>query len=149
MIVNYELRPLLPPPMVLFSHVFLSLKYIFRRFKGKRDFFDNGLKLFLSPEDSEKLHDFEEECSEDFFREKELKFHNSSEERIRVINERVEGMALRMDDFTQKENSIKLSLQTVDYRLSTLEDLCVHTSEMTSQIRNYIARTSRNISASS
>jgi transient receptor potential cation channel subfamily M protein 3 len=45
-------------------------------------------ELFLSPEDSEKLHDFEEECIEDFFREKELKFHNSSEERIRVINER-------------------------------------------------------------
>lgn len=66
-----------------------------------------------------------------------------------VLFFRVEGMALRMDDFTQKENSIKLSLQTVDYRLSKLEDLCVHTSEMTSQIRNYIARTSRNISASS
>ena len=45
-------------------------------------------ELFLSPEDSEKLHDFEEECIEDFFREKESKFHNSSEERIRVINER-------------------------------------------------------------
>ena len=48
LIVNYELRPLLPPPMILFSHVFLSLKYIFRRFKGKRDLFDNGLSKYLN-----------------------------------------------------------------------------------------------------
>lgn len=58
-------------------------------------------------------------------------------------------MALRMDDFTQKENSIKLSLQTVDYRLSKLEDLCIHTSELTTQIRNYLAKNSRKISVSS
>ncbi|CAC5414386.1 TRPM3 [Mytilus coruscus] len=149
LILNYELRPLLPPPMIMFSHIFLSLKFIVRRCKGKRDLFDNGLKLFLSLEDTEKLHDFEEECMEDFFRDKEQKFQSSSDERIRVINERVEGMAMKMDDFTQKENNIKLSLQTVDYRLSKLEDLCIHTSEMTHQIRNYIARSSRNVSASS
>ncbi|VDI37874.1 transient receptor potential cation channel subfamily M member 3 [Mytilus galloprovincialis] len=149
LILNYELRPILPPPLIMFSHIFLSLKFIVRRCKGKRDLFDNGLKLFLSPEDTEKLHDFEEESMEDFFRDKEQKFQSSSDERIRVINERVEGMAMRMDDFTQKENTIKLSLQTVDYRLSKLEDLCIHTSEMTQQIRNYIARSSRNVSMSS
>ena len=45
-------------------------------------------ELFLSRDDTEKLHDFEEECMEDFFREKENKFQSSSDERIRVINER-------------------------------------------------------------
>ena len=45
-------------------------------------------ELFLSRDDTEKVHDFEEECMEDFFREKENKFQSSSEERIRVINDR-------------------------------------------------------------
>ena len=45
-------------------------------------------ELFLSNDDKEKLHDFEEECVEDYFRFKEHKFQSSSEERIRNINER-------------------------------------------------------------
>ena len=54
-------------------------------------------ELFLSRDDTEKVHDFEEECMEDFFREKENKFQSSSEERIRVINDRwVPGFAIRV-----------------------------------------------------
>ena len=36
----------------------------------------------------EKLHDFEEECAEDYFREKEIQLQSSSDKRIQVINER-------------------------------------------------------------
>ncbi|KAK3097474.1 hypothetical protein FSP39_009961, partial [Pinctada imbricata] len=129
LILNYELRPILPPPITFISHIYLSIKYLVRRCRGKRDFFDNGLKLFLSAEDKEKLHDFEEECMEDLFRCKEIKFQSSSEERIRNINERVENVTMRMDDVNQKENSIKLSLQTMDYRMSKLEDLMIQNSE--------------------
>ena len=45
-------------------------------------------ELFLSHDDMEKLHDFEEECAEDYFREKEIQLQSSSEKRIQVINER-------------------------------------------------------------
>lgn len=85
--------------------------------------------MFLSPDDKEKLHDFEEECVEDYFRYKDYKFQSSSDERIRVINERVENMTMRMDDINQKENSIKLSLQTMDYRMSKLEDVALQTND--------------------
>ena len=37
----------------------------------------------------EKLHDFEEECAEDYFREKEIQLQSSSNKRIQVINERL------------------------------------------------------------
>lgn len=47
LIVNYELRPILPPPFTFISHIYLTFKYIIRRCKGKRDFFDNGLSKFL------------------------------------------------------------------------------------------------------
>ena len=46
------------------------------------------LELFLSHDDMEKLHDFEEECAEDYFREKEIQLQSSSDKRIQVINER-------------------------------------------------------------
>ncbi|KAL5005502.1 hypothetical protein ScPMuIL_018958 [Solemya velum] len=153
LIINYELRPILPPPLIVWSHVYLALRDIIRRCKRKRDFYDNGLKLFLSHQDTEKLHDFEEECVEDCFHEKELKFQSSADERIRVIHERVENMTMRMDDVNTKENSIKLSLQTVDYRLSKLEDLASQTTDMLSILQNFVLNQgsgsrSRNLSAS-
>lgn len=62
--------------------------FLFRDDPGNLHLFVCCAELFLSREDTEKLHDFEEECMEDFFREKEHKFQSSSEERVRVINER-------------------------------------------------------------
>ncbi|XP_048733275.2 transient receptor potential cation channel subfamily M member 1-like isoform X2 [Ostrea edulis] len=149
LIVKYEMRPILPPPFTIISHIYLTFKYIIRRCKGKRDFFDNGLKLFLSTDDKEKLHDFEEECVEDYFRYKDYKFQSSSDERIRVINERVENMTMRMDDINQKENSIKLSLQTVDYRMSKLEEVAMQTNNTLGLLRTYLSRNVRHFSGAS
>lgn len=54
------------------------------------DFFFSfpSLELFLTEEDQKKLHDFEEQCVEMYFNEKDDKFHSGSEERIRVTFER-------------------------------------------------------------
>ncbi|XP_052279179.1 transient receptor potential cation channel subfamily M member 3-like isoform X3 [Dreissena polymorpha] len=152
LIVNHELRPILPPPLIVISHIYLALKFIKRRCQGKRDHFDSGLKLFLSFDDMEKLHDFEEECAEDYFREKELQLQSSSDKRVQVINERVENMTLRMDDINQKENFMMLSLQTIDQRMSALEELAVQNVEVLGQLRSIMSQLdtrSRNISGSS
>ena len=53
-------------------------------------------ELFLSHDDMEKLHDFEEECAEDYFREKDIQLQSSSDKRIQVINERFVLMAGRL-----------------------------------------------------
>ena len=45
-------------------------------------------ELFLDEEDVEKLHDFEEECMEDLFRQREHNRLKSNEERIRQTYER-------------------------------------------------------------
>jgi hypothetical protein len=47
-----------------------------------------SLELFLTEEDQKKLHDFEEQCVEMYFDEKDDKFNSGSEERIRVTFER-------------------------------------------------------------
>ena len=47
-------------------------------------------------------------------------------------------MSLRLDDINQKENSIKLSLQTVDYRLAKLEDLALQTADALYSIQHML-----------
>lgn len=123
LILQYEMRPILPPPFIIFTHIYLACKFIRRKCRGKRDFYDNGLKLFLSHEDTEKLHDFEEECMEDLYREKEIKHHSSTEERIKYINERVENMSLRLDDINVKDNHLRLTLGALDHRMARIDDL--------------------------
>ena len=61
-------------------------------------------------------------------------------------------MALRMDDVHQKENAVKLSIQTLDYRMSMLEDLAVRNIDMLGQVKQMLSQfevRSRNISSSS
>lgn len=62
---------------------------------------------------------------------------------------RVENMTMRMDDINQKENSIKLSLQTMDYRMSKLEEVALQTNDTLSVLRTYIARSVRHFSGAS
>lgn len=60
----------------------------------KHDSLTNPLKTFLSTElfitedELKKVHDFEEQCIEEYFREKDDRFHSSNDERIRVTSER-------------------------------------------------------------
>lgn len=45
-------------------------------------------ELFLTEEDQKKLHDFEEQCVETYFHEKNDQFHSGSDERIRLTSDR-------------------------------------------------------------
>ena len=44
-------------------------------------------------------------------------------------------MALRMDDINQKVNAVKLSLQTVDYRLGKQDEIALQTAETLAHIQ--------------
>ena len=67
-IMQYEAFPLLPPPLIAFSH----LKFLYDKVIKKRTFadfsYDSGLKLFLNDEEQEYLHDWEEELVDDYYR---------------------------------------------------------------------------------
>jgi hypothetical protein len=45
-------------------------------------------ELYLSDAEIEKLHDFEEECVEDYFQKKQITAHVVPEERLRATGER-------------------------------------------------------------
>ncbi|ETE67805.1 Transient receptor potential cation channel subfamily M member 3, partial [Ophiophagus hannah] len=80
-------------------------------------------ELFITDDELKKVHDFEEQCIEEYFREKDDRFNSSNDERIRVTSERVENMAMRLEEVNEREHCMKASLQTVDIRLAQLEDM--------------------------
>ncbi|CAK6951019.1 transient receptor potential cation channel subfamily M member 1-like [Scomber scombrus] len=128
LIMTFHDRPILPPPLIIFSHIYILLSRLFRRCARKRqegelDEKDRGLKLRLNPEELKSLYEFEEQCVEEYFREKEDEQQSSSDERIKVTSERVENMYMRLEEVNERENTMKASLQTVDLRLAQLEEI--------------------------
>ncbi|XP_017299512.2 transient receptor potential cation channel trpm [Diaphorina citri] len=136
-VMEYEQKPALPPPFIILSHILLFIKYLRRKCEGVRETYDNGLKLFLDKEDLERLYDFEEECVEGYFREKETKLAMSTDERIRNTTERVENINQKVEDINQKENSQNSSIQALEFRLRKLEDLSEQTLSTLSVIHRY------------
>ncbi|KAM3828128.1 transient receptor potential cation channel subfamily M member 7 isoform 2-T2 [Vipera latastei] len=120
-VMAYHEKPILPPPLIILSHMG-SLCYCICK-RRKRDKTSDGPKLFLTEEDQKKLHDFEELCVEMYFNEKDDKFHSRSEERIRVTSERVEQMCIQIKEVGDRVNYIKRSLQSLDTQIGHLQDL--------------------------
>uniref|UniRef100_A0A8C1REA8 Transient receptor potential cation channel, subfamily M, member 7 n=1 Tax=Cyprinus carpio TaxID=7962 RepID=A0A8C1REA8_CYPCA len=120
-IMAYHDKPVLPPPLILLSHAASLLSSVCR--KRKKDSSTYGPKLFLTEEDQKKLHDFEEQCVETYFHEKDDQFHSGSEERIRLTSDRVETMCVQLKEVGNKVNFIKRSLHTLDSQIGHLQDL--------------------------
>ncbi|XP_074037016.1 transient receptor potential cation channel, subfamily M isoform X5 [Leptinotarsa decemlineata] len=115
-VMEYEQKPLLPPPFILFCHLFLLFKYCRRKMEGIEESYDNGLKLFLDKDEMERLYDFEEDCVEGYFAEQENKLQQSTEERIKITTERIEHLTQKVEDIHTKENLQTTVLQNVDVR---------------------------------
>ena len=101
-VMEYEQKPVLPPPLILISHVYLMYKYVKLKVKGVKKQYDNGLKLFLDPDDLLQLYDFEDECVQDYCLEKECLLHQSNEERIRQSLEKIENTHQKVQNIDLK-----------------------------------------------
>ncbi|XP_074522579.1 transient receptor potential cation channel subfamily M member 1a [Halichoeres trimaculatus] len=126
LIMTFHDRPILPPPLIVFPHIYIVLRRLCcrcrRRTEGEHDDRERGLQLVLNAEELKSLHEFEEQCVEEYFREKDDEKQSSNNERIRVTSERVENMFMRLEEVNEREHSMKASLQTVDLRLAQLEE---------------------------
>ncbi|KAL9916669.1 transient receptor potential cation channel, subfamily M isoform 21-T34 [Glossina fuscipes fuscipes] len=121
-VMEYQQKPVLPPPFIAFCHFYSLLKYCVRKAKGLEVQRDNGLKLFLEKDDLERLYDFEEECVEGFFHEQEIILNQSTEERVKNTTERVETMSQKIEDINQKENLQTATVQNIEFRLRKMEE---------------------------
>uniref|UniRef100_K7GIZ1 non-specific serine/threonine protein kinase n=1 Tax=Pelodiscus sinensis TaxID=13735 RepID=K7GIZ1_PELSI len=120
-IMAYHEKPVLPPPLIILSHMASLFCCICKR--RKTDKTSDGPKLFLTEEDQKKLHDFEELCVEMYFNEKDDKFHSGSEERIRVTFESPPPPPIQIKEVGDRVNYIKRSLNSLDSQIGHLQDL--------------------------
>ncbi|XP_066274984.1 transient receptor potential cation channel subfamily M member 3-like isoform X1 [Branchiostoma lanceolatum] len=143
LIMEYEQRPMLPMPLTVLYHIYMLLKYLVcvcSRCRHNNLYSDKGLKLFLSEEDVERLHDFEEECVEEYFRENEDAYGSSTNERIRITQDVVEHMSMRVDEVHEKEGAVKVSLTSLDQRLARLETVSAVTTTTLQRLEMYLSR---------
>ncbi|XP_072942327.1 transient receptor potential cation channel trpm [Epargyreus clarus] len=138
-VMEYEQKPVLPPPLIIFCHIYATCKWVTRNVSHKRLQYDNGLKLFLEKEELERLYDFEEECVEGYFREQEVKLSNSMEERVRNTTDRVEHITTKIEDLNQKAICQIQSVQSVEFRLRKLEDVAEQTMNHLAVIHRFMA----------
>ncbi|XP_020300486.1 transient receptor potential cation channel trpm isoform X4 [Pseudomyrmex gracilis] len=142
-VMEYEQKPVLPPPLIAICHVYLLLRYFLRHItqgrSGTGETCDNGLKLFLEADDMERLYDFEEDCVEGYFREQELKLQMSTEERVKITTERVDNMHQKIEDIDKKESTQNASLQAVEFRIRKLEELSQQTLSHLGVIHRFMA----------
>ncbi|XP_062497626.1 transient receptor potential cation channel subfamily M member 6 isoform X3 [Pezoporus occidentalis] len=132
-IMTYHEKPWLPPPFILLSHIGLLINCIFHHQppdEMDQEEGDVGLKLYLSDEELKKLHDFEEQCVEKYFHEKNESLSSSDSERIRLTTERVEEMFLQLKEVHEKVFCIKESLLSLDSQLGHLQDLSALTVDI-------------------
>jgi hypothetical protein len=101
--------------------------------------YDYGLKLFLDSDDLERLYDFEEESMEGLVREREAKMHLSTEERVRLIGERLDGMGSKIEDAYQKCSHQTDGIQSLDYRMLRLEEVSEQINASLAVIHRFMA----------
>ncbi|NXF39770.1 TRPM6 protein, partial [Nyctibius bracteatus] len=132
-IMTYHEKPWLPPPFILLSHIGLLINRIFHHRPPNeldQEEGDVGLKLYLNDEELKKLHDFEEQCVEKYFHEKNESLSSSDSERIRLTTERLEEMFLQLKEVHEKVFYIKESLFSLDSQLGHLQDLSALTVDI-------------------
>ncbi len=121
----FEAKPLLAPPFVFLSHVYLIIKYFIRLCQRKKIKFDRKLKAFLSDEMVQRLNDFEQQCFYRYSCQLTKSRNDMSEEKISHTAAEVDSISSRIDDIFFKENLTKISLYNVEMRLQKLEELIV------------------------
>ncbi|NWW68364.1 TRPM6 protein, partial [Ifrita kowaldi] len=132
-IMTYHEKPWLPPPFILLSHIALLINRIFHHQPPNeldQEEGDVGLKLYLSDEELKKLHDFEEQCVEEYFHEKNENLSSSGSERIRLTTERLEEMFQQLKEVHEKVFYIKEALLSLDSQLGHLQDLSALTVDI-------------------
>ncbi|CAL4083894.1 unnamed protein product [Meganyctiphanes norvegica] len=121
LVMEFEEKPVFPPPIIFLSHIHRTVKFFWKICSGKPTVYDHGLKLFLDEENLERIHDFEEDCMEGYYREKNEKDQMRTEERIRVIAERTEGIMQRVEDMHIKFVGALSSISNLDFHVKRLE----------------------------
>ncbi|KAK5984562.1 Transporter cation channel family protein [Trichostrongylus colubriformis] len=124
-VMEYDSTPFIPPPLTIFYHLYWLFRWVRVRNFSRKNLLDASLKLFLSEEQIERIHSFEEECIEDMEREKDIRKQSSNDERIHRTAERSDQILNRVNVV---ENIVRADVRNLDMVVKTMESR--HKDEM-------------------
>uniref|UniRef100_A0A667YY31 Transient receptor potential cation channel, subfamily M, member 1b n=1 Tax=Myripristis murdjan TaxID=586833 RepID=A0A667YY31_9TELE len=101
LIMTFHDRPILPPPLIVFSHLYIIFSRLFRRCAKKK-----------------QEGELDEKDRVMAFLSMLITFHIHNDDVFSGVPGRVENMSMRLEEVNERENTMKASLQTVDLRLA-------------------------------
>ncbi|CAK9293432.1 unnamed protein product [Gordionus sp. m RMFG-2023] len=132
--IEYEMKPILPPPLIVFCHLYRLFKYFWNRkrygYSGIEANFDYGLKLYLSEEEVNKLHEFEKCCLDDLIGDKSFLLQSTIEKQIARALDQFEDMSSRIDYLYNKQQNINAMFTNFDKRLHNLDNVTTTTNHI-------------------
>ncbi|CAG9531100.1 unnamed protein product [Cercopithifilaria johnstoni] len=129
-VMEYENTSFFPPPFTPISHFLILLKYFWKLHKksgqrrqgtGKRGgFFDFSMKLSLNDDELRLLHDFEEDCMDDFSRKKSLS-QALQVDYLKTAVDRNDSLQVQLNDIVNEDCNMKSFLREVESKLYVIE----------------------------
>ena len=122
MIVDYQLLPALPPPFIIICHIYAVSKTLIRKCRGRHTAArDPGLlKLVLTEEDENQLHDFEEQARDEVIEQKEQLAKLSNDEQLRATADRSEAMQMAIEQIIQRQAQTLDILKDLESRVNSI-----------------------------
>ncbi|KAK6748791.1 hypothetical protein RB195_001426 [Necator americanus] len=117
-VMEYDSTPFIPPPLTVLYHLYWLFRWMRVRNFSRNNLLDASLKLFLTEEEVEKIHSFEEECIEDMEKEKDVRKQSSNDERIHRTAERSDQILNRINVV---ENVMKADARNMDLLIKAIE----------------------------
>ncbi len=141
-VLEYVEKPVLPPPLTVFSHIFRLAKVV-RRCCWTKSINTNmvfGLKVLLSKFSIQRLYDFEEECQEGMIKTKDAKQNQKLDARVKYVQDTLEELKVKVEDLDRWETMNAELNQGMGLRLQRMEETDHHAADRLAIIHKLLAR---------
>ncbi|XP_059152108.1 transient receptor potential cation channel subfamily M member-like 2 isoform X2 [Physella acuta] len=141
LVLEYTERPVLPPPMIILSHIYLVFQYCCRRSPDQQAESSEFRKVFKNKDFEKKLMQWEDIIADNFLSIREKTERNSLEGRVKASLERLEVVLSRIDDLHDNQTAalglgppVPMETQTqstaqIEKKMAALENQMVHTTK--------------------
>ena len=109
-IVDYQLKPVLPPPFISLIHIYMVVRAVIRKIKGRNAIVrDPGLlKIILDKDDLSQVHDFENQARDELLEHQRSDPKVSSEEQMK---EKLDALQSTVEQLNQQQTDLMRKLR--------------------------------------
>ncbi|KAH9505775.1 Transient receptor putative cation channel sub M member 2 [Bulinus truncatus] len=104
LIFEYTERPVLPPPVIIFNHVYLIISYYYHRCSPVQTGLKAFSKTFQNKEEERQLMQWEDLIADNFLDSKEKSERNSIEGKVKATIERLDQVLFKVDELQESQS---------------------------------------------